>query len=106
VLFTIVPSYRVAQARDRDRTGDLILTKDALYRLSYASDITPSVRSIRSVHRFGLPARPVFSLQAGDGTRTRDPQLGRLMLYQLSYTRDVPLLRCPAFMVGVGFEPT
>src|SRR6267378_5861378 len=28
---------------------------------------------------------------AGDETRTRDPQLGRLMLYQLSYTR--PLLR-------------
>ena len=27
------------QARDRDRTGDLILTKDALYRLSYASAI-------------------------------------------------------------------
>jgi hypothetical protein len=24
---------------------------------------------------------------AGDETRTRDPQLGRLMLYQLSYTR-------------------
>ena len=26
-------------------------------------------------------------LGAGDETRTRDPQLGRLMLYQLSYTR-------------------
>ena len=26
-------------------------------------------------------------VQAGDGTRTRDPQLGRLMLYQLSYSR-------------------
>jgi hypothetical protein len=24
---------------------------------------------------------------AGDEIRTRDPQLGRLMLYQLSYTR-------------------
>src|SRR5207245_542341 len=27
------------------------------------------------------------STGAGDETRTRDPQLGRLMLYQLSYTR-------------------
>jgi hypothetical protein len=27
---------------------------------------------------------------AGDGTRTRDVQLGRLELYQLSYTRNVP----------------
>ena len=26
-------------------------------------------------------------MQAGDGTRTRDPQLGRLTLYQLSYAR-------------------
>ena len=25
--------------------------------------------------------------EAGDGARTRDPQLGKLMLYQLSYTR-------------------
>ena len=25
---------------------------------------------------------------AGDETRTRDPQLGRLMLYQLSYSRE------------------
>ena len=24
---------------------------------------------------------------AGDGTRTRDPELGKLMLYQLSYAR-------------------
>jgi hypothetical protein len=26
-------------------------------------------------------------VQAGDGARTRDPQLGKLMLYQLSYSR-------------------
>ena len=31
---------------------------------------------------------PVFQeIGAGDEIRTRDPQLGRLMLYQLSYTR-------------------
>jgi hypothetical protein len=36
---------------------------------------------------------------AGDEIRTRDPQLGRLMLYQLSYTRPFPVQ-------GVGFEPT
>jgi hypothetical protein len=40
-------------------------------------------------------------LGAGDEIRTRDPQLGRLMLYQLSYTRP------KSFPVqGVGFEPT
>ena len=26
-------------------------------------------------------------LRAGDGARTHDPQLGKLMLYQLSYAR-------------------
>ena len=29
-----------------------------------------------------------FQFGAGDEIRTRDPQLGRLMLYQLSYTRS------------------
>ena len=87
----LLPPYRpTAQARDRDRTGDLILTKDALYRLSYASD---DVSAACDFLRF----------EAGDGTRTRDPQLGRLMLYQLSYTRERP---APVSMVGVGFEPT
>ncbi len=27
------------------------------------------------------------ALRAADGSRTRDPQLGKLMLYQLSYRR-------------------
>jgi hypothetical protein len=39
---------RCLEARDRDRTGDLILTKDALYRLSYASDVTPAFRFKRA----------------------------------------------------------
>src|SRR5690606_36448529 len=30
-------------------------------------------------------------VQAGDGARTRDPQLGKLMLYQLSYSRGISL---------------
>jgi hypothetical protein len=28
--------------------------------------------------------------EADDGDRTRDPQLGKLMLYQLSYVRVTP----------------
>ena len=46
---------------------DLFLTKEALYLLSYVG-------------------QPLFS-GAGDETRTRDIQLGRLKLYQLSYSR-------------------
>ena len=40
-----------------------------LYQLSYASNSTTT------------------SPEAGDGTRTRDHKLGRLVLYQLSYSR-------------------
>ena len=72
---------------------------------------------------------PSFRRKAGDGARTRDPQLGRLMLYQLSYTRVTrndamtlglrirsaltPTLRLCVVasslclpMVGEGFEPS
>ena len=36
--------------------------------------------------RFGS-GFPVNHAEAGDGARTHDPQLGKLMLYQLSYAR-------------------
>lgn len=48
----------------------------------------------------------LFKLRAEDGTQTRDPQLGRLMLYQLSYFRNlVPkldriVLRLSIFKLG------
>ncbi len=35
-----------------------------------------------------IPWRATFFLKAGDRTRTGDPQLGKLMLYQLSYARE------------------
>ncbi len=44
---------------------NLILTKDVLYQLSYVGPVTG----------------------AGNGTRTRNPQLGRLTLWPLSYSR-------------------
>ena len=51
---------------------NLFLTKEALYRLSYVG--------------FG-PMNAIALLGAGDEIRTRDIQLGRLKLYQLSYSR-------------------
>jgi hypothetical protein len=42
-----------------------------------------------------------LSVEAGDGTRTHDPQLGKLMLYQLSYTR-VPDILAPQDFAAVG----
>lgn len=32
--------------------------------------------------------RKCYALRAGNGTRTRDIQLGKLTLYQLSYSRN------------------
>jgi hypothetical protein len=37
----------------------------------------------------GLPA----SYGAGNGVRTRDTKLGKLVLYQLSYARSISLIR-------------
>jgi hypothetical protein len=60
---------------------DLFLTKEALYRLSYVgSGPEPSRHS-----RLGSPNHKTGG--AGDEIRTRDIQLGRLELYQLSYAR-------------------
>ena len=44
----------------------------------------------------------VVRLGAGDGARTRDIQLGRLELYQLSYSRG--MVSSP--VEGEGFEPS
>ncbi len=73
-------------AHDRIRTGDLLLTKEVL--------LPPELRGrvrlllLRFVLlRFALPNTDVA--RAGNGARTRDPKLGRLMLCQLSYSRVV-----------------
>ncbi len=50
----------------------------------------PRMRSTPELHRL---------YGAENEVRTRDPQLGRLMLYQLSYFRDIKKVG------GEGFEP-
>jgi hypothetical protein len=60
---------------------NLFLTKEALYRLSYVGIL--HFRRI-SAHGF-IPGAEQRG--AGDEARTRDIQLGRLKLYQLSYSR-------------------
>ena len=37
-----------------------------------------------------LTQNPLVKTGAGNGVRTRDPELGKLVLYQLSYTRILP----------------
>ena len=58
-----------------------------------------------------LPIPPLEHRRAGDGIRTRDPDLGKVVLYQLSYSRlcipRKPLFSSTAkiisdFMLGVA----
>ena len=50
-------------------------------------------------------AKPMASLRAENGIRTRDPQLGKLMLYRLSYFRVIK--ECPsAWDLVTGDETT
>ena len=52
---------------------------------------TPSLPWKCSTPELHWLMRPPAANGAGDETRTRDPQLGRLMLYQLSYARLISL---------------
>ena len=82
-------------AHDRNRTGDLFLTKEVLYRLSYVGTIIIII----------------FLSGAGDGIRTRDPQLGRLTLWPaelLPHSKSLLRILCLLYYSMVergGFEP-
>jgi hypothetical protein len=57
-----------------------------------------------------LPLSYNGKIRAGNGTQTRDPQLGRLMLYQLSYSRNLSLSSHqgeypPTFRSKTGYSP-
>ena len=59
----------------------------------------------------GPVSAPIFTLDAGnigagDEARTRDPQLGRLMLYQLSYSRKSQRLEVRGQRSGIVFPLT
>ena len=45
-------------------------------------------------------------MRAGNGTRTRDPNLGKVVLYQLSYSREQTTVLAPTAAMEVrGIEP-
>ena len=59
-----------------------------LYQLSYASGFFVTVKPANLAVSCILALPGTVTLRAGDGTRTRDIKLGRLALYQLSYSRN------------------
>jgi hypothetical protein len=63
---------------------NLFLTKEALYRLSYVGF---SCSNKKKMIMAGQRKAALHIDGAGDEVRTRDIQLGRLKLYQLSYSR-------------------
>jgi hypothetical protein len=66
---------------------NLFLTKEALYRLSYVGSLLTLVCFLRAAGRLISVTAANLRFGAGDEIRTRDIQLGRLKLYQLSYSR-------------------
>ena len=56
-------------------------------RFELMTSSLPRRRSTPELRGHELPNNRFQRIGAGDEIRTRDPQLGRLMLYQLSYTR-------------------
>ncbi len=60
-----------------------------------ASFATPA-RTTTANGELSLPVRS-SKCKAGDGTRTRDPNLGKVVLYQLSYSRSPPNLAAGSY---------
>ncbi len=73
LILTIILDSRYAQSRNR--TSDTRIFSPLLYRLSYLGKYNMYIHT-----------------KARDGTRTRDPLLGKEMLYQLSHSRINHLL--------------
>ena len=60
---------------------------------------------IHKLDFYRCPIKHLFpNLRAGDEVRTRDLQLGRLSLYQLSYSRFTTPNKI-SVVGGAGFEP-
>jgi hypothetical protein len=67
---------------------NLFLTKEVLYLLSYVGVIGKRLLPFGAGTDRRSAGKPFDIYGAGNGTRTRDVQLGRLTLYQLSYSRN------------------
>ena len=81
---------RCGDAGTGDRTRKSLRTRDFKSR-AFASFAIPAVRGPFTKNG-GAFAPPFVMLsitdsRAGNGTRTRDPNLGKVVLYQLSYSR-------------------
>jgi hypothetical protein len=81
-------------AGDESRTRDLNLGKVALYQLSYSRMVLLTTFCyLPLLHKAATNKTLLQKSGAGDESRTRDLNLGKVALYQLSYSRVLlPLL--------------
>ena len=103
-------SYSETGAHERDRTADLVLTKDVLYRLSYVGRLfKPSPASFRLERVMGIePTSTAWKAEVLPLNYTR------LASPVPTETRAMPASLCPCMgwprraglVEGVGFEPT
>ena len=86
------PFHLNSGAGDESRTRDLNLGKVELYQLSYSRIFGGARRNRTAVNGFAIRCIATLLSRhfhgAGDESRTRDLNLGKVALYQLSYSRN------------------
>ena len=75
-------------AREGSATGTSSGSFSSLRRSTRNARQPQSTRVARWAATFRSGPLTISTAEAGDGARTHDPQLGKLMLYQLSYARS------------------
>ena len=75
-------------AREGSATGTSSGSFSSLGRSTRNARQPQSTRVARWAATFRSGPLTISTAEAGDGARTHDPQLGKLMLYQLSYARS------------------
>jgi hypothetical protein len=91
-------SYQTAPPRDVD--ADTATADTATADTATADTATADTATADTATAASRPADPpdralTGALRAGNGTRTRDPNLGKVVLYQLSYSREADRILAP-----------
>ena len=96
--------HAIFRAKNGTRTRDPDLGKVVLYQLSYfRMKIESQSESSQKIYsKSKCTEVPVMELGAKNGTRTRDPDLGKVVLYQLSYFRNISMFSGTHFILSVS----
>ncbi len=87
-MYFLYESFKIEKLKTKGRLA-LVLDETPYLILSRWRELNPRPLPYQGS---ALPLSYIGKKRAEDGTQTRDPQLGRLMLYQLSYFRGLRVL--------------